>query len=188
VDINIETIKRLNSGDASIYKALFDEYYKSLCLFANKYIDSLETAEDIVQEFFVSLWVKPDNLDFEVSVKNYLFQSVRNRCLNYLKHKNIENKYQQHILKTQSSKHFKDHLEEEEVNMEIHKIIESLPPQCKLIFKLSRFDEMKQVDIARQLNISISAVKQQTGKAIKILREKFNSRHFDFLNNKFSEN
>ena len=70
------------------YKNLFEKLYSSLCLFANKYLDNLELSRDIVQDVFIKIWEDKIEFNDENTIKSYLYTSVKNRCLYYLKSKN----------------------------------------------------------------------------------------------------
>ncbi len=160
---------RADSVDA--YKTLFDLYYKPLCSFANKYVLDLAVAEDIVQELFVRFWEQRKELQLKSSVKSYFFQSVRNECLNYLKHQGVEERYKAHFKNAATEDFFYDKLEEEEINQLIYQAIHALPARCKQIFELSRFEGKSFEEIALALSISKNTVKNQLVSALKCIRQ-----------------
>ena len=77
-------IRQLKEGRESAYEILFKEYYKILTVFANKYLVDLEASRELVQDLFVNLYEKRDNLEINSSLKSYLFRSVHNRCINQI--------------------------------------------------------------------------------------------------------
>lgn len=136
-----------------------------------KYLSNQVAVEDIVQEIFVKLWEKREQLSIDTSLKSYLFQSAHNSCLNFLKHLEVEKKYSIDINHFASTKIDHDTLVEEELNLRLYSSIESLPEKCRLVFKLSRFEGLKQQEIANKLGISVKTVKNHIGKALKIIRK-----------------
>jgi len=164
-------ISQFKTGSIDAYKILFNQFYRPLCLFANKYVLDLDVAEDIVQELFIKFWEQRDNIFLDTSLKSYLFQSVRNECLNYLKHQKVEAKYKLHVMNASSDVFFQDKLEEEEVNILIYNAIQTLPPRCKQIFELSRFEGKSFEEIAQVLSISKNTVKNQLVSSLKYIRQ-----------------
>ncbi|WP_430937176.1 sigma factor [Saccharicrinis sp. 156] len=88
-----DILKRLRNGDRRIFEVIFEDYYDSLVQFAEVYVFNRCVSEDIVQDFFVWLWENNDSLIVRTSLKAYFFQSVKNRCFDYLKHLKVKDKY-----------------------------------------------------------------------------------------------
>jgi len=155
-----------------LFEQLFREYFSPLCNFALGYVCDLDTSKEIVQEVFINLWNKKDTITSDKSVKAYLYTSVRNRCLNYIRdHKNfrsylldVEIEDTELVIENQS-------MTQAETQVKIQQAIEKLPEKCRKVFELSRFDELKYKEIAEKLDISIKTVEAQVSKALKILRE-----------------
>ena len=125
---------------------------------------------DAVQAVFVKLWEKRDTINEQQSVQAYLYTSVYHYCLNVKRNEKVRIAYVQN---NQAIQHqFHDALISQENIRMITDALESLPPQCKLIFFKSRFDKMKYAEIAEELGLSIKTVEAQVGKALKLLREK----------------
>jgi RNA polymerase sigma-70 factor (ECF subfamily) len=162
---------QFKAGSVDAYKTLFNLYYKPLCSFAKKYVLDLAVAEDIVQELFVKFWEQRKEVQLETSVKSYFFQSVRNECLNYLKHQGVKEKYKMHIESASTDNFFYDKLEEEEINQLVYQTIQSLPPRCKQIFELSRFEGKTFEEISLELSISKNTIKNQLVRALKHIRQ-----------------
>ena len=93
-------IENLNKQQTSAYHQLYDEYYKVLVLYAINFLSSQQAAEDIVQELFATMWEKKMKFLSLPSFRTYLYNSVRNASLNYLKHQNVESLYLEHLANT----------------------------------------------------------------------------------------
>jgi RNA polymerase sigma-70 factor (ECF subfamily) len=154
------------------YEEMFRTYYSSLCYFAQKYVADMDACKEIVHNVFVLIWEKRSEFDFEKPAKSYLFTSVYNRCMNYLRDRK---KFIDHEVSEITPEHSgvinQDHLESAELESQIWKVIRSLPEKCREIFMLNRFEEKKYAEIAQRLNISVKTVEAQMSKALKILRE-----------------
>ena len=125
-----------------------------------------------MQEMFFNFWQKKEKLDINISIEAYLFRSVRNSCLNYLKHLKIREEHRlatnQELRKKEQEVH--DNVVALELQEQIENVIDQLPPERKKIFKMSRYEELKYKEIAEKLNLSVKTVEAQMGKALKHLR------------------
>ncbi len=159
--------------DKKAFEALFRGYFVKLCAFANKFTGDLDTSKEIVHDIFVSLWEKRDTIDPGKSLKSYLFASVHNRCLNYIRDnkkfdrgdyliEKIDNEYQDIP---------GEGLDESELKKKIAKALDTLPGKCRQIFEMNRFEQLKYKEIAEKLDISVKTVETQMSKALKVLRE-----------------
>ena len=88
------SLKQFQKGNRVLFKKYFEEYYRPLCGFANKFIQDMEASDDIVQEAFLGLWNNREDILDVKAIKNYLYSSVRNSCLNYLRHQKVKEKNQ----------------------------------------------------------------------------------------------
>ncbi len=167
-----EIVGAIRQGNERIFEVIFRKYYQSLCNYANSMLKELDEAEEIVQNLFSGIWEKRTDLEINVSLKSYLYRAVHNHCLNRIKHLKIRGEYEQY-----ANNYFESSYEsvsqavmKNELEMKIEEAIEKLPEQCRIIFRLSRFEELKYHEIAEQLGISPKTVENQVGKALKILR------------------
>ena len=167
-------IKQLREGHEKAYELLFKTYYSDLVIHANRYLYDFESAREVVQDLFVSIYEKRYNLDINSSIKGYLYRSVQNRCINFIHAQKTKNKYAEYV---------KEHTSENEnqLEKEIHasqlekallSAIGELPPKCRMIFKMNRFEGLSNGDIAERLELSKRTVETQITKALKILRNK----------------
>ncbi len=164
-------LEQIKKGNDTAFSQLFDKFYTPLCFFANKYVADIDLSRSLVQQFFVDLWIKREKLNIHSSLQSYLFHSVKNRCIDYLrkqKENNPVSKSSEDINPTP----FRDLVEEAELEDKINKAINQLPERCREIFTLCRFENMKYAEIAKKLNISIKTVEMQMGIALKRIREK----------------
>ena len=154
----------------------FQNYYPSLLLFANKWVKDEDLAKDIVQAVFVGL-LETHNKKKILDLRPYLYQSVRNRCIDHLRKHSSQSDSIDDVDPTTHS-FFKDPMEEAEFEAYVFNLIETLSPATKNIFKLSRFEGLTNQEIADKLNLSKRTVELQISNALKVLREKlFDPKH-----------
>lgn len=154
------------------YKNLFDSTYPAMCLFAVKYVKDLDIAKDIVQDVFIKIWELKVVFQNENAVKSFLYTSIKNKSLDYLKSryvKNTETFSMADITLVEDDSFFMNEVIVAEVSYTIQNAIATLPPKCAEILKLS-IQNFKNEEIAEQLNISINTVKAQKKIAYKRLK------------------
>lgn len=163
----------LITGDVNAFEMIFKSYYPVLCNYAYTYLKDKEEAEEIVQNVFLNVWEKRSQISIQSSLKSYLYQTVRNTCLNVIKHEKVKRKHQEETLaiKDRAYEAVSDRVIGKELEEKIALAIQSLPEQCRIVFTMSRFEELKYAEIASELNISVKTVENQIGKALKIMRE-----------------
>jgi len=156
-----------------VFDFVFHYYYSGLCAYAEKILNDPNASEDIVQDLFFTLWIKHNQIQISSSLKNYLFSAVRNRSLDYLK------KEKRKIHNGDATVDLHNHSEnlstfwfaESEMEKLVEKSLNKLPPRCREIFTLSRFEGHNNQEIAEQLNISKRTVELQISNALKVLRK-----------------
>ncbi len=167
-------ITSIRNGNTAVFESLFKKYYKPLCAYAITVLKDKDYSEEIVQQVFVKIWERRSMLNITTSLKAYLYQSVRNDCLNVLKHEKVKEQYRRYkVIDMQQQHDSASHrLASRELEEQIQNAIDALPEQCGIIFRMSRFEELKYKDIAEQLDISVKTVENQMGKALKLMRTK----------------
>ena len=172
-------IENLNKQQTSAYHQLYDEYYKVLVLYAINFLSSQQAAEDIVQELFATMWEKKMKFLSLPSFRTYLYNSVRNASLNYLKHQNVESLYLEHLANTYREiiEEEEEDTNEEEVYRLLFRAIDKLPTRCREVFLL-HMDGKKNEEIATLLGISIETVKTQKKRAIQFIKEQMGTCYF----------
>ncbi|HEY1197001.1 RNA polymerase sigma-70 factor [Flavobacterium sp.] len=170
---NTDHISLSNQNEAAFEK-VFKTYFKGLHAFAYTFVKDDVMAEEIVQNVFFRIWEKKEQLQIDDSLKSYLYRSVHNESLNHIKHLKVKTSFQlQYSGNMESSNQdSSNQMIATELETEIEKAINELPQQCRIIFQMSRFEQLKYQQIADQLNISIKTVENQMGKALKVMRSK----------------
>lgn len=166
--------------DEKNFEGLFKLYYRPLCYYARKYALDRFESEEVVQQVFLKLWETRHSLSIEKSVSAYLYQSVRNQSLNYLKQKSLFSKNKEdYALKVKQASLFAAISEENgasallahELEQQINQAIDNLPVKCREVFLLSRRENLSVKEIAGKLNISANTVQKQISIAIGKIRE-----------------
>lgn len=158
------------------FEQLFKLHYSFVCTIINKYVGDKSKVEDIAQEMFAELWVKRDQINIHTSVTAYLRRMAVSRALNYIRDTkkynwdDLDNLSEIPSESAYQQPEVIQRLEEEELQKYLRSAIERLPEKCRIIFLLSRYDELSYAEIARNLNISVKTVENQIGKALKYLR------------------
>lgn len=158
-------------GTRDAFRKVFDSCYEDLCRYAFTIVKDYDVAEDIVQSMFMKLWEMRDSVDITTSIRSYLFRSVYNQCINHLEHKEVRAKHDQSVIAEASRNQLQPGVFPEELEENIRKAVDALPPQCRSIFIMSRYEEMKYSEIADKLGISVNTIQNQVCKALKLLRE-----------------
>lgn len=165
-------INKLGRREKVAFQLLFEAFYRSLCFFATKIIHDPNAVEDIVQDVFVNFWMH-DLKTFPnfKTVKAFLYNSVQNRSLNYLRDIEIQRRnYQQLDFREDDDEHYMYQQIRSEVVAEIFAAIEELPEKCREIFKMSYIENQEEKEIATQLDISVNTVKTQKLRAKNYLK------------------
>ncbi|MEO8764422.1 MAG: RNA polymerase sigma-70 factor [Ginsengibacter sp.] len=180
IELNDEgIISLLAKRDEKIFEQVFKTHFKSLHAYAFTIVKDDMLAEELVQNIFFKLWERSEKLTISGSIAAYLYRAVYNECLNYFKHMKVRTRYQSHAfneMKNQTDSASKKVLLKE-LELKLHEALRELPEQCRTIFQLSRFEELKYREIADKLDISPKTVENQMGKALRLLRMKL----IDFL-------
>jgi len=167
-----DLMERVRRGDKSSFRELYQKFHAQLYLFARTLV-SKEEAEDITANAFANLWHSRENIDAIQNTRAYLFRSVKNNCLNFLKHQKVVQANEKdiaYILDHETEINSKLCETEATVYESVLKEVEKLPNQCRTIFKLAFFDNLKNAEIAHNLNLEEQTVRNQKAKALKLLR------------------
>ena len=174
-DEKLENIlTRLKANDKDALKALFDAYYLPVCQSIHRIIREKQTVEDLAQDVFLKVWQKRAQLQVNSSLKAYLCRMGINEAISFLrKHKNKE---KEEITEFNTPNLLAQNVEQSylqnELESKIKEAINSLPPKCRMVFQLSRYEELSYKEIAEKMEISVKTVENQMGKALRVLRER----------------
>ncbi|MDR1223942.1 MAG: RNA polymerase sigma-70 factor [Tannerella sp.] len=168
---------QLQNGEEKAYEELFIKYYSPLCEYASRSIRD-EEAEELVQDLMLYVWEAREEIVIETSLKSWLFTAIKHRCMNAVKRNACHEQAHEQIYEK-----LKDQFEDpnyylfNELSEKIETSIRELPDNYREAFELSRFGELSNTQIARQLNVSVKTVEYRISQSLKILRTKLK----DFL-------
>lgn len=165
---DILILNLIRQGDELAFKSLFDHYFIPLCRFMNLYVQDKREAEDQALDLFIHLWENRATLQIQLSLKAYLFQSARNRCLNVLRDRKSHTSIDE--LKQHPADHTFPALELEELAELISEAILSLPDKCREVFVMSRTHNQSNKEIAEKTGLSVKTVEAQITKALKRIK------------------
>ena len=178
----MELTEKIRLGDVEAFSRLFRQSYEPLCLYARRFVHDLDTAENIVQDVFVRFWDNRETLAIHTSLRSYLFTAVRNCCLNQIKHGRFSFSLTGEEHQPAYSSNQPDaQIESDELAAAIGKAIGELPPKCREIFSLAKFDGLSYQEIAEIQNVSINTVKTQLKRALKSLSKSLRYLHLTII-------
>ena len=170
-EIFIKKALQLNPKDGC--ELLFRRYYKPLCSHAIRYVYSKEIAEDLVSDVFCKFWKNESYKNITSSFRSYLFRSVRNTAFTYLRSEfnTVEKSEKYEMVEVTENLKADSICMYEETLARVKLLVDSMPPQCKKIFLLSRFESKSNKEIAEELNLSLKTIEAHMGKALGIMRK-----------------
>jgi len=166
--------KKIQGGDIREFERLFTRYYEPLCHHAFKILRDMDTAEDIVQEFFYNFWKNLDSFSPKLSLNAYLYHSIRNNALHYLEHMDIRQTYAHQVISVAQEEmpvEMNNSIELRDLNHAINLTLQQMPERCSRVFRMNRFEGKKYREIAEILSISVKTVEADMGKALQIFRK-----------------
>lgn len=167
-----ELIELLGKDGERAIELLFQQYYAYLCRSAYRILPDRQLVEDLAQEVFIELWRRRNRLRISTSLKAYLRRAAVNKALNYIRdHRKVFLEREEHLPLSDPSPDARLQMEADELQELIDEAIDGLPERCRLVFILSRFEDMTYNEIAAQLGISVKTVENQISKALGLLRE-----------------
>ena len=168
---DISLLRQIREGNEDAFKSLFETYFTPLCRFIYLHLDDKNVAEELAMDIFIYLWENRETFQIQLSLKAYLFQAAKNKCLNELRKKKETvglDGVEVSTINTSVST-----LETEELYRLIQEAVFSLPDKCRNIFLLSRSENLTNQEIARRLNISVKTVEGQITTALKKIKKFF---------------
>jgi len=166
-------IQLVNADSSVVFEQVFKDNFKNLHAYAMSIVKDESTGEEMVQNVFLKIWEKREQINIHQSVAAYLHKAVYYECLNHIKHTKVKATHQAHAARTGNEQETAaDNATLKELQRQIDNALKDLPEQCRTIFQMSRYEELKYRMIADQLGISVKTVEGQMGKALRILRQK----------------
>jgi len=165
----------LKQGDERVFESVFKEFYAPLCVHARRYLIDNELAEEVVQDMFFKMWERRDSLAINTSLAAYLFKSVTNHALNFIKYQHHAQRYQEFVgfrIDDHVTVSPHDALVHSDLERQMLSLVKSMPERRRMIFEMSRLEGLRYSDIAKNLGISIKTVEVQMSKALEFMREK----------------
>ena len=167
-------IRQIKSSNIEAFENVFKEFQENIFSYLYFKIGNSQVAEDILQDVFIKLWENRHQLKDNLSLPSYLYTIAKNLTLNYFRHQKVIQKFQKEIeFQTESidSTSPLAELELNEINESLINTLEKLPKRQRVVFMMSRHDNLSYKEIAERLEISIKTVETQIGKALKMLRK-----------------
>ena len=164
--------EEIQQGNKDAFNRMFLHFYSPLCEYASQFVSNTD-AEELVQEMMVYVWENREYIVVEKSLKSYLFVSIKNRCYNAIRDRKLRERIHNCLYEK-----LKDQIEDpdyyiyNELAVNIDKAVSELPQKYRETFKMSRFGEMTNDAIAKELGISVKTVEYRITQSLKILRIK----------------
>lgn len=160
------------SSDITSFEQVFKSNFKALHGYASSFVKDSDTAEDIVQHVFVTLWEKSGTIQIQSSITAYLYRAVYHECLNHIKHMKVRSSHESYVKHQTTAEEAPvlEKLQEGELKKRLSMALSELPEGCRTVFQMSRFESLKYREIADRLDISVKTVENQMGKALRMLR------------------
>ncbi|MCT4587391.1 MAG: RNA polymerase sigma-70 factor [Carboxylicivirga sp.] len=175
---NVEIISKLKSGNKKTFQLIYKEYYEVILYICLQYLTNREDAKEAVQDAFVKLWTNRSIINENKSLYNFLYTIAKNNCLSSIKKNEVILKKQENIKWMEMQSNYEalhrldyESLEFKELQEKIEEAIERLPEQCRKVFKLSRFSQLKNKEIAEQLNLNLKTVEAHMTKSLRLLKQ-----------------
>lgn len=167
---DIELMDRLRAGDDLALKVIYKRYWNQLYASAFNMLQDQQACEDIIQELFINLWNKREQIEIKASLKSYLFASVRYEVYRQVRHGSVREDIFENIQDRLQTPSEYGNIEHRELLSYINSIVNNLSEKCKVVYKLSREEQLSHKEIATRLDISPKTVENHLNKALRQLR------------------
>lgn len=164
--------QELQKGNPKAFRVIFDALYDALYCYALNFVSEAEMAEELVQEAFLMIWDRRKMIDADFNVKAYLYKSIHNQALNYIRHLKVVSQHANETTYLNSSAHQKEKEPNPFLTQALEEAIAALPERSRLIFRMSRMEDMRHREISEKLSISEKTVEVQIRKARIFLQKK----------------
>ncbi len=170
--IDAKLISNFRNGDIEAFRKIYESYCEPLYRFAYSYMKDSFEAEEIVQDVFIKIWERREDVDEQKSFKSYLYRITVNKVFNELKHRVVKQKYEQHALNFDqiTSETPESSIQFQELNKKLDLLLTQLPEQQRNIFIMSRWKGLSNAEIAESLSLSLRTVENQIYRASKFIK------------------
>lgn len=170
--IDAKLISNFRNGDIEAFRKIYESYCEPLYRFAYSYMKDSFEAEEIVQDVFIKIWERREDIDEQKSFKSYLYRITVNKVFNELKHRVVKQKYEQHALNFDqiTSETPESSIQFQELNKKLDLLLTQLPEQQRNIFIMSRWKGLSNAEIAESLSLSLRTVENQIYRASKFIK------------------
>jgi RNA polymerase sigma-70 factor (family 1) len=179
-----DLMQRFKAGEEAAFAIIYERFYFTVYQYAKRWLVEKQDAEDITADSFVKLWKRREKIESFDSILPFLYVTVRNGCYDFLRHIRVKSKKQNELLQLLSDDCAHDFSREEireELLKKVYSEIETMPKKMKEIFLLSYSEELRPVEIAQRLGLSVQTVSNQKTTAINLLRKAFQSKAIHFV-------
>jgi RNA polymerase sigma-70 factor (family 1) len=170
--------QKIKKGNIKSFESLYKNYFPSMCLYAYGIISDEELVKEIVNDVFLKIWEKRADIDVKYGIKPYLVRCVHNACLDYIKLKKYHGRNQvidisdlKLELAIEDEEYIFQKIFIKKLEKDVKSCIDRLPPKCREVFILSRFELLSYNEISEKLNISVNTVKTQISRALIFLKD-----------------
>ncbi|WP_090609392.1 RNA polymerase sigma-70 factor [Parapedobacter koreensis] len=163
----------LQNGDTDAFDSIYHRMAGKLLQYIHSRIHNKEYSEEMVQEIFVSLWVRRQEIDIHSSIDAYLYAAAKYQLLSYIRAENVRHKYAEHfaIFASMQSENTEELINLTDLKTAIEEHVSQLPPKCQQVFRLSRYSGKTIPEIAQEMSISTRTVENYITQALRHLRQ-----------------
>lgn len=166
-----ELIEQIHSGNTFVFKEIFDKYYLPLRSFAYRYVENDDVTDDFVQDAFLTVWERRHDFPVLAAIKSFLYTTVKNSCLNYLKRQQVKIRNEGQLARWLEADNEGQMIFEEEIHARIYRAIKDLSPQARQVILYS-MEGLSNPEISEKMDLSLNTVKTVKLRAYRILRKK----------------
>lgn len=167
-----QLVLSIKSGNRSAFTSLFEHFHQSIFNFIVYKTGDRDLSEDILQETFLKVWRKREELDETRSIKSFLFTMANNSAINHFRHQKVVYSHQANYQLETDDRSLEDIVKSKEFYDQVFGAIEDLPEKTRITFMMSRFEDLSYKEIAERTEVSIKTVESHIGKALRLIREK----------------
>lgn len=166
-----QLIRGLKAGNKLVFEEIFNTWYDPLVRYCMQRLYSQEDAEEIVQDIFIKLWVRREELNYSPSLKSYLYRTALNRIINFKEHQEVRNAHRTHVLSASNyASGESNSINTKEIQWLAAEAVNSMPKKRKMVYELSRRDGLSYTEIAEKMGVSVKTVEAHLTAALVQMR------------------